>query len=234
MKDAPYNPEDIDFLASRGLDGDLSQDEQRQLDRALDSSDSLRADAAAMRKVNELIRRWAATPVEIDWDTHAKLIHARCQSDDESHNQPELDGILKHWARNSAAFDDDRFTAAVMRRVTKSPSTARTHSGRPWIFRLAVPLAAAAVLAMAFIGGSWINRDAGSQDFVSGRRTESPEEPVSPLDTIKAPTCIVRFARESLIEAPELIQPEVRRSSGISFTAFGLATVGVTSASGAP
>ncbi len=223
MNEAPFNPDDFGFLASRDLDGDLTGEERRRLGDALDASESLRADAVAMRKVSELVRRWAAAPVEIDWDAHAGLIDARCQADDDAQDRPELDRILKRWARDDVAHDDEQFTADVMQRVSKTASTARTRSGRPWIIHLAVPLAAAAVLALALIGGSWMNRDAGSPGIVPRVLTESP------LDTAKVPTCIVRFARESLD-----VVPEVRQSRGISFTAFGVATVGVVAAPAVP
>ncbi len=223
MNEAPFNPDDIYFLASRDLDGDLTGKERRRLGDALDASESFRADADAMDKVGELVRRWAATPVEIDWDAHAKLVDARCQADDDAQDRPELDGILKRWARDAVAQDDEQFTADVMQRVSKTASTARTRSGRRWMIRLAVPLAAAAVLAMALIGGPWMNRDVESRELAPGFLAESP------LDTTKMPTCIVRFARESLDMAPE-----VRQSRGISFTTFGLATVGVVAAAPAP
>ena len=216
MNEAPFNPDDISFLASRDLDGDLTGEERRRLGHMLDASESLRADVVAMRKVNELVRRWSAAPVEIDWDAHAKLIDVRCLADNDAQDRPELDGLLKRWAYDEVAFDDEQFTTEVMQRVSKTTSTARTRSGRPWMIRIAVPLAAAAALAFALIGGSWINRDAGSPDIAPRVLTESP------LDAAKVPTCIVRFARESLD-----VVPEVRQSRGISFTAFGVATVGV-------
>lgn len=222
MNETPFNPDDIDFLASRDADGDLTGEERRRLGDALDASESLRADADAMRKVSELVLRWAAVPIEIDWDAHAELIDARCRADDDAQDRPELDGLLKRWARD-VAHDDQQFTADVMRRVGKTASIARTRSGRPWIIRLAVPLAAAAVLALALIGGPWMNRDAGSRELAPGFLTESP------LGAAKVPTCIVRFARE-----PSDVAPEVRQPSGISFTAFGVATVGVGAAPAVP
>ena len=223
MNEAPFNPDDIDFLASRDLDGDLTAEERRRLGDALDASESLRAKADAMRRVSDLVRRWAAAPVEIDWDAHTELIDGRCQADDDAQDRPEVDGILKRWARDVVAHDDEQFTADVMRRIGQTASTARTRSGRPWMIRIAVPLAAAAVLAMALIGGSWINRDAGSRDVGRVVLTESP------LGATKVPTCIVRFAREPLDVAPD-----VRQSRGISFTAFGVATVGVGAAPAVP
>lgn len=228
MTDADFNPDDAGLLASRDLDGDLSGDERRRLGDALDASESLRADADAMRRVNELVHRWAAAPAELDWDAYAALIDARCRAGRDAQDRPELDGLLKRWARSDVAHDDEQFTTDVMRRVGAGTVPARKEKRNPWIYRLGVPLAAAAVLAFALIGGSWMNRDDGTQGIAPGVVAELP------LGVTKVPTCIVRFVRESPSEAPELPGPEARRPSGVSFTAFGVATVGIVAAPPVP
>jgi len=47
-----YNPDDLAFLLSRGLDGDLSPDEQRRLGESLSQSESLRAEASKLEAVD--------------------------------------------------------------------------------------------------------------------------------------------------------------------------------------
>ena len=56
----PYNPDDLEFLISRALDGDLSDEESNRLARALEGSESLRAKERRYRSLHDLIARWAA------------------------------------------------------------------------------------------------------------------------------------------------------------------------------
>ena len=219
MNDTRFNPDDLGFLVSLDIDGDLTGEEQKRLTERLDASESMRADADAMRKVGELVRRWAAGPVEIDWHAHAGLINARCLAGEDSQDRPELEDLLKRWARDGTVFEDELFTADVMRRVGRRAPIANPRPRRLWIIRFAAPLAAAAVLAFAFLGVSRINRNVESPDLVSDVRTQLP------FDVSRVPVCIVTFARESPDASPA--KPDVEPSSGISFTAFGLATVGV-------
>jgi len=146
MSEKPYNPDDPGFLISRSLDQDLSDDERRRLDQVLAESESLRAEADRLRAVDRLIKRWGARPVELDWEPHAATVHARVAGGDEDKNLRKLDGLLKLWGERRVSMDGERFTEAVMARVG---ATRRRSSTYALIFRLAVPLAAAAAVAFA-------------------------------------------------------------------------------------
>ena len=50
MNNRPYNPDDLAFLISQGLDGDLSAEQRRRLDEALRASAELRREARGCRR----------------------------------------------------------------------------------------------------------------------------------------------------------------------------------------
>lgn len=220
MNEQPINPDDPAFLLSRRLDGDLTDDERRRLDNSLRSSESLRADAESMRRMTDLLGRWADAPVELDWEAHAALINARCRSDDASQDQPELDGILRRWSRGGVAVDEDQFTSGVMQRVGRGTSGIEARSIHRWIFRIAAPLAAAAVLVFALVGGP------GMPDRPGPGIVENPSVETAPpgLNEFQAPICIVRFARVTPNDSVDVVPRTVNRPRGISFTAIGIAT----------
>jgi hypothetical protein len=151
MSEKPYNPEDPAFLISRSLDRDLSEDEHRQLDQVLSESEALRAEADMLRAVDRLIKRWAAEPVELDWEPHAAMIQARVTDSDDDQALRRIDDWLKRLGDSPVEVDGERFTAAVMAGIGAGPQ----RTVRSLIFRIGAPLAAAAAIAFALIATFW-------------------------------------------------------------------------------
>jgi len=148
-----YNATDPEFLVSRMIDGDLSDNEQRQLQQALAGSKSLRAEAEKMQAVAALVGRWAGRPPELDWATHAKLIGAGVEGETDDTALGQIDDLLARWGRRSEGIDEETFTAGVMARIR---GRRRRASLRRLVLRVGVPLAAAALLAVAVTGRLWV------------------------------------------------------------------------------
>lgn len=154
MNDDAIKPDDPAFLASQNLDESLSCDDRKTLDRVLESSASLRADAAAMATVDELVKRWGAGEAELDWSSYAALVLARVEAGDQSSELEKVDELLGRWTGMDADWDEEAFTASVMARVCESE---RRPIVRRLFFPWGAPLAAAAVLALAIVGVPWGN-----------------------------------------------------------------------------
>ena len=178
MSEAPYNPDDPAFLASRALDEDLTAEERRKLEELLATSKSLRDELEGLRAIDRLVQRWGTPPVECDWDAHAALAAARAAGEDDEQDLRKVDNLLERWRRTPAEVDAEEFTASVMARV--APRTAWSRRRR-LIIRLGVPLAAAAALAIAATGLFWspappdaiVQRPAGFAQMV----VKEPAEP---------------------------------------------------------
>ncbi len=192
MIDETYNPTDPAFLASRALDESLTIEEQSVLDRALAESPALRAEVERLRRASELVGQWAKEAVEIDWETHAKLIAAKVVSDQNTDGDDlsAVDGLLGAWGSQSVALDEDAFTASVLERIAPAESL------RPWrlsrmIYRVGATFAAAAVLVLAVSIQFWptglpdvvsvvtIGPIAGMREDVARRDEETPRSVVS-------------------------------------------------------
>ena len=163
MSEPPVQPDDPAFLASRALDGDVSAEEQRQLDEALAASEQLRIEAEQLRKVDRLVKRWAGAGVELDWASYAKLIHARVEAEVDEGELERVGRLVEHWGSAPVEFDEAAFTDGVMARIR---SEERRSPKRNLIFRIGAPLAAAAAVAIAVSGWFWARapRDTGPPD----------------------------------------------------------------------
>ena len=72
----PHNPEDLEFLISRALDADLSEDEARRLAQALEGSESLRIEEGRYRSLHDLLGRWASrTAPDASDDSAANVLN---------------------------------------------------------------------------------------------------------------------------------------------------------------
>ncbi len=146
MIDETYNPTDPEFLASRALDEQLTDEEQAVLDRALSESPTLCAEVRRLRETSAIVSRLAKDSVEIDWAMHAKLIGAElCGDMAEVH---AVDGLLDSWGRRQVPLDEEAFTASVLGRIAPASSKRGGRVSRV-IFRIGGPLVAAAVIALA-------------------------------------------------------------------------------------
>ena len=209
MSETSYNPNDSAFLASRSLDEQLSTSERQRLDDAMAASESLRAEAEEIRAIDRLVKRWGIGEVELDWATHGKLIEAKALSRPDDDRDCKLDELLERWAGVSARIDDEEFTAAVMARV---PSRRHRVWRRSLVFRLSVPLAAAAAVALVVTGTllDWSSPSPRVEISIRQRHAavESPSEPTR--------VAMVSFRREPAVGfAPEPTSP------GISFMVVG-------------
>ena len=163
MSEVPYNPDDPIFLLSRSLDEELSGAEREKLDRALASSGALRAEADRLRRLNELIQRWGERPVQVDWVNHAAHTKARLIDDGQAEKLEKVDQLLGRWASQTVSIDEEAFTAAVMASVRAERKTPSWHSV---VFRLGVPLAAAAAVVFAVVGTSWFTPESSAKPTI--------------------------------------------------------------------
>ena len=120
MSEKPYNPDDLAFLISRSLDEDLTEDEQRRLDRVLEESETLRLEADRLCAVDRLVKRWGARPVELDWEPFAAPGRARAVAGDDDDDLHKIDDWLRRWGDRRVAIDEERFAEAVMTRIGAS------------------------------------------------------------------------------------------------------------------
>ena len=161
MRDAAYNPNDPEFLASLARDAELTGEAQDRLDTHLRDSEGLRAFVSELGSLDRLIGNWAETEVELDWEAHAALIESRIDGDVDEEALASVDSLLERWGTHTPEVDENRFVTEVTKCVTASRSTKRT---RRLIFRIGAPLATAA--AVALVATAWLWDRALPQPFV--------------------------------------------------------------------
>lgn len=146
-----YNPDELAFLISRGLDGDLSPAERRRLEEALSRSAALRSEASKFEAVDRLIQRWGQKRFEVDWIHHAALTSACAESVDDK-GLGRVDDLLRQWRDRSVGIEGIDLTANVL---SKIHSERRRATPYRFVLRLGVPLAAAAAIALAVTVTTW-------------------------------------------------------------------------------
>ncbi len=228
MSDVPYNPDDPTFLLSRSLDEELTKTEQQKLDHALASSEAFRTEADRLRHLNQLINRWGAKPVALDWEHHAALTEAQLIGTGDADKLVKVDQLLGQWASQTVSIDEEAFTTAVLARVRAEQKT------KPWhqvIFRLGVPLAAAAAVAFAVTAILWHRPDSRSALTIE---IGPPLVMVTPSDhSADRREPVVTFGQE---EDPQEVTAvsSARTSSGVSFIAIGATRISIGAASVPP
>ncbi len=186
------NADNLLFLVSRELDGDeFSLAEREELARALEESDDLRHAAEQIRLVDRLVRRWGQSKPEVDAEAMLAQSVGRVLPDAPQTDEEEIDRLIGRWAATRIKTDESRYTAAVMRRVrAAAPRTAI----RPWLFRLGVPLAAAAAVGFAVMGHLWPTATpTPTSTVVIARQVRSIDADATP-----ARVALVSFARQSV------------------------------------
>jgi hypothetical protein len=148
MTESSPNPDDPEFLLSRSLDEDLSDEERRRLEKELAASDSLQEAQRHYARLNELLRLFAVEKLEVDWDAFAANVEQASVSVERKTSQNALDELLARWARGELDVNWERFTAEVMGRIEQKPSAVPWHR---MIFRIGGPLAAAAAIVLAVL-----------------------------------------------------------------------------------
>jgi hypothetical protein len=152
MSDAGFNPNDPLFGVSRRLDADLSEAEHEALERELSASDSLRAEARALENLDCVLKRWALTPIELDWHVHALHAIDRISSapEVEEADGSRLNELLASWNQPSrTGVDEERFVADVMSRIGKGAGSGAPRRSWGNLYRIGAPLAMAALIALA-------------------------------------------------------------------------------------
>ncbi len=159
MSETPYNPDDPAFLADRALYEELPDDRRRQLEEALSSSKSLREEAQDLRAVERLLEQWGDHVIDVDWNAFPKVIRERIASQQDEGDLRKVDDLLSRWGGTEVRIDPDRFTNAVISEIRTQD---RTRSRRVLIFRIGIPLAAAAAIAIMVTASFWppASRDA--------------------------------------------------------------------------
>ena len=211
MSDAPYDSDDLSFLLSRRLDGDLGSDEQRRLDEELGRSKVLRQEARDLESVDRLVKRWGRTQVELDWEAHAALTVAEATGETADPALSKVDALLRRMGGTAPELDWDRFGASVLSRTHGRPN-ASTTPPRRLIFRLGIPLAAAAAVLITVTTTLWrAPSDARENIIVIG-----PVARVTGWDSSPTaePILEVRFGRNPQRAAPS-------RSSRVAFVSVG-------------
>jgi len=146
-----FNPDDLAFLFSRGLDGDLSPDEQRRLGESLSQSESLQSEASKFEAVDRLIHRWGQKPVEVDWKHHAALTSA-CAGSADDEPLGKVDDLLRQWRNRSVGVEAIDLTTSVLAKIRSERRLATPYR---FVLRLGMPLAAAAAIALAVTVTTW-------------------------------------------------------------------------------
>ena len=150
MSDSNYNPNDPAFLASRALDESLPAGAKARLDEALDASEDVRSLGKQMEAVDRLVKKWGWRSSDIDWAWHEKLIKARVEAIGDEDRLDGVDDLIAKWAP-PPPIDEHRFESAVMNRIRRERPATR----RRILFRIGLPLAAAAAIAIVATGMLW-------------------------------------------------------------------------------
>lgn len=184
--------DDLLFLVSRELDGDdLTTAEREVLARALEESGDLRLAAEQFRRVDRLVQRWAQSQPDVNADTVLAHSVGSVLPDAPQSDEDEIDHLIGRWASTRIRTDESRYTAEVMRRVR---AAAPQRSIRPRLFRLGVPLAAAAAVGFAVIGQFWpTSTPAPRSTVLIARQVQSVD-----TEPMQEQVALVSFARQSV------------------------------------
>jgi len=193
VKQDSYSPDDLSFLLSRRLDGDdLSPDESARLDEALRTSPVLRREAEHLETIRTLISRWGQRIVEPE------------AADDPGLRK--VDGLLRRWGEREPAELD------LSEQVLHTIGAKRRVMPRGLVFRLGVPLAAAAAIAIAALGPWFTPRE--SIYVAIG------QAPIARAVSSAEPQVVVSFALPT-----ELPTAEAREALSVGSMIIGVETV---------
>jgi len=197
MIEMPYNPDDPLFLASRSLDEELSESERQRLESCHGESEGVRKAAEEIAAVDRLVRRWGRNQ-EVETVDHAdavmELVRRRAAGDQES----ALDDFLEHWGKDQPQVDWSAYSTQVMAEVR---AVQQERAGHRWIARFGLPLAAAAVLALAV--------RIGFQEPVQQIAVVAPREVVvmqarrAESAALTATATTVSFGRSTALDTPK-------------------------------
>jgi hypothetical protein len=150
-----YNPNDPAFLMSRSIDEPLDEQEKQRLADAINHAVDLREELEAFRGVDRVVKQWGGKHVAVGADRFVNNVLTRL-ADETDQADDEVDRILTQWGQYAPEVNEQLFVEAVLTRAKAK----RLGLGlRPLVFRIGLPLAAAAAIALAVTAGLWFDRD---------------------------------------------------------------------------
>lgn len=196
--------EQLEFMMSQAIDGDLPADQVEQLEQHLAEHPDDRAEFERMRKLNDLLGAWGqqtamhgetglgsllgeqirdepefAISRLIDGDESAEADYARYVQQDphlgmRDYAYRRLEGILRAWGSIEPPVDHALLNERLLETIHLE---ARKGAGRwsRWVIRIGTPLAAAASLLI--IAGLWWSQPQGEGP---GQVAEAPEAQARP------------------------------------------------------
>lgn len=151
MSDTSFNPNDPLFLASRWIDGDLSPEELRQLEAAMRRDPSFAREVEQLKSTNDLLGRWSAAEPGVDWSRFERVIGDLAVPESEARELDQVDALLQRYSAREPDIDWNDFAAGVMEEI----GARRTASRLILAWRVGLPLAAAAAIALAVTAIPW-------------------------------------------------------------------------------
>ncbi len=223
MNEEPYQTDDPSFLLSRALDEELTEAQRHRLEEALAASPALQLEARTFRSVDQLLKRWAGRRIKIDETAFEAGVLARVA--DEAHGEAlgKVDSLLEQWGRHRPVVDEKDFVQAVLDQVRP---TGRVAPWRRRILRVGLPLAAAAVVAIAVTARIGLKpAHAPVVRVAIGRTVPAPG---GPRDRGRAQQ-VVTFTR-----APVEVSPTPFAEPGVSFIVVGASPIATNQNEGFP
>lgn len=175
------DPEQIEFLMSQAIDGDISPADADRLDRYLAEVPEARAEFEKMKRLDTLVGQWGRQPAPMDDQRVGELLSESVRQDAEfaisryfdgdeqageelavhakrdpnlgllEHQYRRLEMIVRAWGEIEPPVDYDRLHDRLC--ATIRAEARRQATPLPRIFKLYVPLAAAASLLI--VAGLW-------------------------------------------------------------------------------
>lgn len=145
--EAHINRDDLLYLASRAIDGDLTAAEQARLAEAREASPALHKEAEALARVDALVRASAGPAPVVSWDAlHARVMSAIAAAAAEAEKAPADMGLSLRrparagWLRPLLGIGVPLAAAAALA-VMVLPRLIRPPGGRVELARIDVTLA---------------------------------------------------------------------------------------------
>ena len=228
MTNAPSEREELELLASRQVDQDLSAEERSRLENGLAREPALRETLRGFQSLGTLLRRWSERRVPEVREEFCKEVLATIEASGASDEDEEVGALLSRWGAKTVSFDAERYTASVIERlrpVVRGRTETQTAERRPrsvprtLVFRLRVPLAAAASIALAFTAYLTV---------VARSRTVCDVRIASAIEALEGPQGGTRVASVSFRRDDPAVTGKADSRGGPSFLAISAGSTGGT------
>jgi len=190
------NHEQLEFLISRAIDGDLSAEERARLDALLASDPKAQAEFDRMKRLNDLLGAWGQRQAPVDDNRMQEVLTDRIHDDVEFTISRLLDGeeqaveeltahslrdphvglleeryrrmeiLVRSWGSIEPPVDHDRLHVRLCEMI-HAEATRRRKTLFTRVVRMYAPLAAAAALVMA-VGVWWFGQNASPRPLPHG------------------------------------------------------------------